>query len=188
MSAEAITASVVKHEVLFPAMEAVAISDRQRDLLLNDRTIAADSIIELLEEGAQVVIKGSAVVAELMRKVVELLGLEEVQLAYGQQIAGWSDSVGRHLRDAELNGQAVRALSGRKLADELKVLLDELGDPLGGAHATSRADLRSIFERYPREVLFRDAVLHHTGKQRSDRLLHEYERWERARDRKHGAR
>lgn len=188
MSAEAVTSAVVKQAVLHPAMDAAAISDLQRDLLLNERTPAADSLIELLEEGAQVVIKGSAVVAELMRIVVQLTGLEDVETEYLRQVTGWSDSVSRHLRNAELNADKGRSMSGRKLAGELRPLLTDLSDPVSQSHASSRGMLRGIFERYPREVIFRDAVTYDIGARAGERLLAEYERWERARYRKQVAR
>jgi hypothetical protein len=169
---ETITSAAVRDEVLYPAMDAVALAHQTGSLLHRPETPEVDSVTEVLA-----VLHGAT--HKLMGLIEQVAQTNGLQLQPLLQVTGWSDSVSADLHDAECNGDG--PASGRQLAGHLAEMIDEIrdGDPITATMA--RVDLFLTFARTPRELLFRKTVLHHLRPVRARMLEELHREWQRRR-------
>lgn len=174
-----VTSAAVRDEVLYPAMDAVALAQHTGNLLHRPETPEIDSVTEVLA----VLSAATTKLAALVKEVTEAYGLQIQPL---HQITGWSDSVSTDLHDAECNGDGPP--SGRRLAQDLAEMIDEVrsDDPIAQAYA--RTDLFLTFARTPREALFRKTVLHHLRPVRARMLDELHGEWQMRREQRRAQR
>lgn len=184
-----VTKASLGSEVLHPAMDAIALNERQRDLLQAKDSPQLDSLLACVEEAQRVVMYGGQVVARMVALCNELLALEHVELAFEQQITGYADETIREMHRAGMGGdqEAAKAMGAR-----LVTILDRVAqaDPQATNAdlfdaVEARVDLHEIFRKATADVLFRPAVKYVIGRQRTAQLADLHKRW---RETRHGIR
>jgi hypothetical protein len=154
-----LTSADVRTRILEPALDAIALNDRQRTLIAESRC-AIDH--------------GTRLARYLLARIDELLTLEHAEHIAQREIAGYADDAVRHLHASGLRESEG---AGRELGDRLIVALDLLVGDDDYDRAEARVDLHDLFRRASADVIFRKSVTYTIGKRRTAQLADLHAAW-----------